>query len=69
MKKNVRQRLSALLLACVMALGLCTAALAADPVNHVIVNQVYGGSAEWCRWPFCVSSSHGHVPAAVCPVA
>ena len=49
MKKNVQQRLCALLLACVMVLGLCPAALAADTENqieHVIINQVYGGSTD-----------------------
>jgi len=52
MKKNVRQRLISLLLACVMTLGLCPAALADEPkeqqnsVNHVIINQVYGGGGK-----------------------
>lgn len=45
MKKNVRQRLISLLLACVMTLGLCPAALADEPkeqqnsVNHVIASS------------------------------
>lgn len=42
MKKNVRQRLVSLLLACMMVLGLFPAALAADPADHIIINQVYG---------------------------
>lgn len=46
MKKHVRQRLLALLLACVMVLGLCPMALAADPADHVIINQVYGGGGK-----------------------
>ena len=46
MKKNVRQRLISLLLACVMTLGLCPTALAAEPADHVIINQVYGGSTD-----------------------
>lgn len=46
MKKNVRQRLISLLLACVMTLGLCPAALAAVPADHVIIDQVYGGGGK-----------------------
>ena len=52
MKKMLPQRLCAWLLACVMILGLCPAALAADgdgqdaAADHVMVNQVYGGSDD-----------------------
>ena len=43
MRKNIRQRLISLLLACVIVLGLFPSALAAD---HVIINQVYGGGGK-----------------------
>ena len=49
MKKNVRQRFAACLLAFVMVLGLCPAALASgseSQTEHVIINQVYGGGGK-----------------------